>query len=150
MLSLTGGSEVPPHIKPAVDVPAPPIDFLAVLNSATSVHAVPFHDSFLLETPEPPLFSPPKYKKASVVPFVVLAANFLPAFKSATSVHVEPFHSSVVTGKVLGPLVPPAPIAAVYIPAPLSADLPSLRAVPVDQDPPVGTGSEVLFCTVNP
>ena len=70
-----------------------------MFKSPTSVHAEPFHSSFIAL-----LGSPPKAKAASAV-IPELARYTLAVFKSPTSVQLDPFHSSfiAVTGGVPSP-----------------------------------------------
>ena len=61
---LKGG--VPPKAKPAVVVPAPDIEYLAVLISAISDHEVPLYCSTSFATVNPPGSLPPPTANAAV------------------------------------------------------------------------------------
>ena len=66
-VAVVGDGTCPPKFKANVDVPAPPNACLAVLKSATSVQADPFHDSFITSDPVPGVY-PEKAKAAVVFP----------------------------------------------------------------------------------
>ena len=109
----------------------PPIAFLAVAKSATSVHEVPSQLSVFATNG----VGPPPKANAFVLEDPEPANKLLAVFNSLTSVHAEPFQLSVLA--VALPVSPPATTAAVVVPAPIPSDLAVLIAVELVKDDPL-------------
>ena len=94
-------------------MPEPPIAFLLVAKSATSVHDDPSHASVFPDTGE----VPPAIKLAVCVPLPDQPVSALAVFKLEIDVQEVPSYSSV-TLVVPGSKSPPKTTAAVCVPAP--------------------------------